>query len=120
VSEKIIIAHLTSNDPVTAGKALRFSKSALSYSSTVILLLSAHGVSVADKTKESFTVPTTQENALDTIRQFLKDGGRVFVGLDDMKSLGISAADIIAGCEQAETGYLFNILLSDQAVIMSW
>jgi predicted peroxiredoxin len=120
VSEKIIIVHLTSSEPVKAGKALRFAKSALSHSSVVILLLSADGVLVADKAKPTFTVPTTQMDALDTIREFIEDGGRVFIGLDDMKSLNIRAADVIAGCEQVETGYFFNILMSDQAVIMSW
>lgn len=120
MSDKVIIVHLASNDPIKAGKALRFAGNALSHSETVILMLTAHGVTVADKSKETFIVPTKTDNNLDTIRQFIKDGGRVFVGMDCLKSLGVGAGDIIAGCEQAEPSYVFNLLLSDNAVIMSW
>jgi len=120
VPDKIIVVHLTSSDPIKAGKALRFAKSAFDYSATVFLLLSADGVLVADKSKPSFVVPTTQTESLDAVREFLKEGGRVLVGVDDMKSLNVSALDLIAGCEQAEAKYFFNILLSDEAAIMSW
>lgn len=119
-SEKIIVVHLSSDDVFKAGKAIRFAGTALSYATTVILLLTAQGVKVADKTKETFIIPTKTENALDSIRQFLKDGGRVFVGTDCMKSMNISAGDILAGCEQAEASYVFNILLSDNVTVMSW
>lgn len=120
MSDKVMIVHLSSDDPIKAGKALRFANAALSHAETVILMLSAHGVKVADKSKEPFIIPTKTENNLDTIRQFIKDGGRVFVGMDCLKSLGIGAGDIIAGCEQAEQSYVFGLLLSDHAVIMSW
>ncbi|MGE4318413.1 MAG: DsrE family protein [Deferribacterales bacterium] len=120
MADKVVIVHLSSNDILKAGKALRFAGAALSHTDTVILMLTAQGVSVADKTKEPFMIPTRPENNLDCIRQFIKDGGRVFVGMDCLKALGTSASDIIAGCEQAEPSFVFNLLLSDQAVIMSW
>lgn len=120
MSEKVVVVHLSSDDALKAGKALRFANAALGHTDTVILMLTAQGVNVADKTKDPFIIPTKTENNLDNIRQFIKDGGRVFVGMDCLKALNIGAGDIIAGCEQAEQNFVFSLLLSDNAVIMSW
>jgi len=119
-SDKTVFINLSTDDPLKAGKALRFAMQSLSYAMHTVLYLSTQGTKVADKSTGGFTIPTKTINSLDLIREFLKEGGKVYVGQDCMKSLGIAATDLVAGCEQAEPKNTFSLLLSDDTVTISW
>jgi len=118
--DKIVVVHLSSDDEMKAGKALRFAYKALSHAAGSVLLLSAQGVTVAKRSTGGFTIPGTDKNSLDFIRQFLKDDGRVYVGKECMKVLGIGATDIISGCEPSGPEVNFDLLLSDDTEMISW
>jgi predicted peroxiredoxin len=119
-SDKIIVIHLTDDDPMKAGKALRFASKALTYASGVVLLLSAQGVNTVNRSGGGFTIPGTETNSLDAVRELLKDGARIYVGKDCLKILKLSPTDIIAGCEPSEPSITFDLLLSDDTAVISW
>jgi len=118
--DKIVVVHLSSDDEMKAGKALRFADKALTHAAGSVLMLSAQGVNIAKRSTGGFTLPGTDINSLDAIRQFIKDDGRVYVGKECMKTLGISATDIIAGCEPSDATVTFDLLLSDDTEMISW
>lgn len=120
VSDKTLVVHLSSDDQIKAGKAIRFASQALSFADKTVMLFTAQGVNVVNRSSGGFTIPGTEVNSLDAIREFLKDGGHIFIGKDCMKLQNISAGDIIAGCEQAEPKTTFGILLGEDSKVMSW
>ena len=120
ISPHTVVIHLSSDDHYKAGKALRFASKALTYVENAVIYLSAQGVNVAKRSSGGFTIPGTDLNSLDAIREFLKDGGQVFAGKDCLKTMGISAMDIIAGCEQADPNITFKYLLADDTKMISW
>lgn len=119
-SDKTVVVHLTTDDHLKAGKALRFAAKALSYSAGAVMYLSAQGVNLVNRSTGGFIIPGTKVNSLDAVREFLSDGGKIYVGKDCLKILRISATDIIAGCEQAEPKIVFGLLLSDENKMISW
>lgn len=119
-SDKIIMVHLTSDDHIRAGKAIRFAKNSLSRAEEVVLYTSAHGVNIINRSAGGFTMPGTDINSLDALREFIKDGGRVYAGKDCMKAQGIAATDILAGCENADEDATFSLVLSDDVKMITW
>jgi len=120
IIDKIVVVHLTSDDPMKAGKALRFASKALTYASGAVIILDTQGANIAKRSSGGFTIPGTDINSLDAIRQFLQDNGRIYVGKECMKLLNIHATDIIAGCEPSEAKIVFDLLLSDDTEMISW
>ena len=120
ITDKIIVVHLTSDDEMKAAKAIRFATKAMNYASQVVILLSTQGINVVNRSSGGFTMSGSDINSLDAIRQFLKDDGRIYVGKECMKALGISATDIIVGCEPSESKITFDLLLSDDTEMISW
>jgi predicted peroxiredoxin len=115
-----MVVHLSTDEELKAGKALRFAMQSLSFAEETILYLSAEGVRVADKSTDGFTIPTKTTNSLDVIREFIAEGGKVIVGADCMKSQGIGAGNLIAGSQQGDPKTTFALLLADNTVVMSW
>jgi len=120
MSDKTMVIQLSNDDEMKAGKALRFAMQSLSFAEETVIMLSAQGVRVADKSTNGFKIPGKSSNSLDVIREFIAEGGRVIVGADCMKILGVGAGDLIAGSEQSDPKMTFGLLLSDESVVVSF
>lgn len=120
MTDQTIVIHLSSEDPYKAGKAIRFAKNSLNHAEHSIMFLSAYGVKVVQRSSDGFTIPGTDVNSLDAIREFLKDGGQIFAGKDCLKLFKIQPTDIIAGCEQADPETTFKYLMAENTKMISW
>lgn len=120
LSSDTVVIHISSDDHYKAGKALRFASQALDHAEKAIIYLSAQGVNVVKRSSGGFTVPGTESNSLDMIREFMQDGGEIFAEKECLKIMGISATDIISGCEQADASITFKYLLADNTKMMTW
>lgn len=120
VTDQTIVVHLSSDDPFKAGKAIKFAKKSLDYAEHSVMYLSAQGVKVIQRSSGGFTIPGTDVNSLDAIREFLKDGGQIYAGKDCLKIFKIAPTDIIAGCEASDPAITFKYLMADNTKMISW
>jgi len=120
ITDQTIIIHLSSDDPFKAGKAIRFANKSLDHAEQSVIYLSAQGVKVVQRSSGGFTIPGTEINSLDAIREFLKDGGHIYAGKDCLKIFNIAPTDIIAGCEQADPEITFKYLMAENTKMISW
>lgn len=119
-NDQMVVFHLSSDDPIKAGKALRLAKKSLDYVGKSVIYVDCQGVKIVQRSTGGFTIPGTDMNSLDVIREFLADGGLIFAGKECMKIFDISVTDIIAGCEQADPATTFKYLLGEDTKLISW